>query len=129
MKSFKKSIEQINEKAGGRTSGLIQLGETVKWKTTHFNLNFAIIIKIVELIRPYHYTDEMIKDPFKQFRHQHIFEKTFDGTLMTDRLDFKSPLGILRHLSFLIRVGSQSLRGHMGIVFLLCYFLTSEKEI
>ncbi|MEO6964036.1 MAG: hypothetical protein ABIY90_18855 [Puia sp.] len=62
-----RSMEQANEKAiSGRTNGLIQLGETVKWKAMHFRLNYVMTIKIVELIRPYHFTDEMIKGPFKQ---------------------------------------------------------------
>jgi ligand-binding SRPBCC domain-containing protein len=90
------SMEQTNEKAiGGRTGGQIQLGETVKWRARHFGLSFTMTIKIKELIRPLHFTDEMIKGPFRYLQHKHIYEKTPDGTMMTDLFDFKSPLGIL----------------------------------
>ena len=68
---------QTNEKAiGGRTSG-----------------------RITELIWPLHFTDEMIKRPFKCLRHQHIFEEIPQGTIMTDLFDFQSPLGILGKLT------------------------------
>jgi ligand-binding SRPBCC domain-containing protein len=90
------SMEQTNEKAiGGTTSGQIKLGETVTWKARHFGLNLTMTSRITELTKPLHFTDEMIKGPFKQLRHQHIFEKTPDGTVMTDLFDFRSPLGIL----------------------------------
>ena len=90
------SMEKTNEKAiGGITSGQIKLGETVKWKARHFGLNFIMTSQITELIRPLRFTDQMIKGPFKYLRHQHIFEKTQDGTVMTDLFDFRSPLGIL----------------------------------
>ncbi len=90
------SMEQTNEKAiGGTTGGLIKLGGTVTWKARHFGLNFILTSKITELMRPLYFIDEMIKGTFKYLRHQHIFEKTPDGTLMTDLFDFQSPLGIL----------------------------------
>jgi ligand-binding SRPBCC domain-containing protein len=90
------SMEQTNEKAiGGTISGQIKLGETVTWKARHFGLNFIMTSEITELIRPLRFTDQMIKGPFKYLRHQHIFEKTPVGTVMTDFFDFQSPLGIL----------------------------------
>jgi ligand-binding SRPBCC domain-containing protein len=92
----KQSMEQTNEKAiAGITSGEIKLGETVIWKARHFGFYFIMTIQITELIRPLRFTDEMIKGPFKYLRHEHLFEKIPEGTLMTDRFDFKSPLGIL----------------------------------
>jgi len=30
---------------------------------------------------------------FKRFNHDHFFERVNDATLMTDHLDFRSPLG------------------------------------
>ena len=90
------SMEQTNEKAiGGTIVGQIQLDETVTWKARHFGLNFIMTSQITELIRPLRFTDQMLKGPFKYLRHQHIFEKTPVGTLMTDLFDFQSPLGIL----------------------------------
>lgn len=91
-----KRMEQTNEKAiDGTISGQIKLGETVTWKARHFGLNFIMTSQITELIRPSRFTDEMINGPFKYLRHQHIFEKTPDGTVMTDLFNFQSPLRIL----------------------------------
>jgi ligand-binding SRPBCC domain-containing protein len=94
------SMEQTNEKAiGGAISGQIKLGETVTWKARHFGLNFIMTSQITELIRPLRFTDRMIKGPFKYLRHQHIFEKTPVGTVMTDLFDFQSPFGILGNVA------------------------------
>ena len=90
------SMKQTNEKAiDGTTSGQIKLGETVTWKARHIGLNFIMTSQITELVRPRHFIDKMVKGPFKYLRHQHIFENTPDGTLMSDLFDFQSPLGIL----------------------------------
>jgi ligand-binding SRPBCC domain-containing protein len=94
------SMEQTNEKAvGGRTSGQIKLGETVKWKARHFGLYFTMTSLITDLIRPTRFTDEMTKGPFQHLRHQHIFEKTPAGTMMTDLFEFQSPFWILGNIA------------------------------
>jgi ligand-binding SRPBCC domain-containing protein len=94
------SMEQTNEKAiEGRTTGSIQLGECVKWQAIHFGFKFTMTIEITELLRPFNFTDAMISGPFKSLRHQHTFEKTALGTIMTDRFDFKSPFGVIGYLA------------------------------
>jgi ligand-binding SRPBCC domain-containing protein len=90
------SMKETNERAvGGRTSGRINLGETVTWSARHFGLYFTMTSRITELSRPLHFTDEMIKGPFKYLRHQHLFEKAPEGTMMTDLFEFQSPLGFV----------------------------------
>jgi ligand-binding SRPBCC domain-containing protein len=94
------SMKQTNEKAiGGRTGGQIGLDETVQWRARHFGLYFTLTSRITELLRPLHFTDEMIEGPFKHLRHQHIFENTPEGTMMTDLFEFESPFGILGTLA------------------------------
>jgi ligand-binding SRPBCC domain-containing protein len=93
------SMKETNEKAvGGRTSGQIKLGESVTWKAKHFGFYFTMTSQITDLVSPLHFTDEMVKGPFKYLRHRHLFEETPDGTLMTDLFDFESPLGPLGRL-------------------------------
>jgi ligand-binding SRPBCC domain-containing protein len=95
-----KSMEQTGERAiGGRTNGLIERGETVKWRARHFGIYFTLTSRITELLRPKQFRDEMIKGPFKELRHLHVFEKTHQGTMMTDLFEFKSPFGILGTLA------------------------------
>jgi ligand-binding SRPBCC domain-containing protein len=94
------SMNQTNEKAiGGRTGGMISLGETVRWRARHFGFYFTLTSRITQLVSPLHFTDEMISGPFKRLLHQHIFEKTPEGTMMTDLFNFESPLGILGTLA------------------------------
>jgi ligand-binding SRPBCC domain-containing protein len=64
---------------GGVTTGLMRLGETVQWKAKHFGVHFTMTMEIIDLVRPSHFTDEMIQGPFKQARHKHIFELTSDA--------------------------------------------------
>ena len=94
------SMRQTNEKAiGGTVIGQIKLGESVEWRARHFGIYFTMTSRIAELQRPLHFMDEMVKGPFKYLRHQHVFKKTQDGTLMTDLFYFRSPLGIFGYLA------------------------------
>ncbi len=93
------SMKETNERAvGGRISGQIKLGESVKWKAKHFGFNFTMTNRIVDLVSPLHFTDEMVRGPFKYLRHRHLFEESPNGTMMTDLFEFQSPFGLLGRL-------------------------------
>ena len=55
--------------------------------------------KITAFERPQFFVDEMVKGVFKSFVHEHHFEATDYGTLMIDRFDYQSPLGVLGQLA------------------------------
>jgi ligand-binding SRPBCC domain-containing protein len=94
------STSHTNEKAvKGRTSGLIELGETVTWEATHFGIRQQLTSIITELDSPHKFVDEMVSGAFKRFRHEHTFELVEGGTLMTDIFDYTSPLGPLGRLA------------------------------
>ncbi len=95
----KQSLAHSNEKAiAGKTSGLIELGESVTWEARHFGITQQLTSKITEYNRPFYFVDEMVSGPFKSFRHEHIF-KVFDGqTIMKDKFHFVTPYGILGKL-------------------------------
>jgi ligand-binding SRPBCC domain-containing protein len=91
-----KSMKQSNERAvSGRVGGQIKLGETVVWKAKHFGFNFTMTIRIIDLLSPLHFTDEMVNGPFKYLSHRHLFEEVPTGTRMIDLFDFQSPMGFL----------------------------------
>ncbi len=90
--STKKSEEKV---IAGKMSGLISLHETVTWKARHFGLWLQLTSKITEYKAPDFFVDEMVSGPFKSFRHEHVFEVKQDRTIMIDRFEFQSPLGIL----------------------------------
>ena len=90
------STSQTNEKAvAGRTSGLIELGETVTWEATHFFIRQRLTVRIEQFDRPNHFRDSMVAGAFSRFDHDHHFESCDVGTIVTDIFDFTSPLGPL----------------------------------
>ena len=94
------STKQTNEKAiAGTTFGLIELNQSVTWKAKHFGIYQKLSVKITAFNSPTYFVDKMTKGIFKQFRHEHILEKTKEGTLMTDIFDYESPLGVLGKLT------------------------------
>jgi ligand-binding SRPBCC domain-containing protein len=96
------STAHTNEEAiAGRTSGLIQLGETVTWRAKHFGLTQNLTSKITAYNRPFMFTDIMVRGAFQGFTHEHIFEyDTLNArTLMTDVFTYRSPLGVLGSLA------------------------------
>jgi len=94
------STSQTNEKAvAGRTSGLIELGDTVTWEATHFFVRQRLTVCIKQLDRPHYFRDSMVSGAFSKFDHDHNFESCDIGTAMTDIFDFASPFGPLGHIA------------------------------
>lgn len=80
-----KSTAKTNEKAiTGKTSGLIELGETVTWRAKHLGFYQNLTTKITEMENPKMFTDIMIEGAFKSMKHQHIFKEKEGKILMID---------------------------------------------
>lgn len=100
------STKQTGEQAiAGRTSGLIELGETVTWRARHFGIWQNLTSKITEFKYPDHFTDEMVSGAFKSFRHEHLFFAVNNQTVMKDIFMFESPYGWLGRLANLLFLG------------------------
>jgi ligand-binding SRPBCC domain-containing protein len=96
-----KSMQHTSEKAvAGRTSGLVEEGETVTWEARHFGITQNLTSHITD-VQPHHFfADEMVSGAFKRFRHEHHFSYQDDRTtIMKDIFDYDSPLGILGKLA------------------------------
>lgn len=90
------SASSSNEKAiAGKTSGLIELDETVTWKGKHFGIYLKHSSKITEMEFPNYFVDIMEKGHFKSFRHEHYFAEEKGFTTMKDILICETPFGIL----------------------------------
>jgi len=90
------STKQTGEKAiAGKTSGLIELGETVTWRAKHFGIWQTLTSKITKFTSPNLFVDEMVSGAFKSFRHEHYFTTSDNKTIMKDIFEFESPLGVL----------------------------------
>lgn len=96
----KLSTIQTDEQAiAGKTSGLIDLGESVTWRAKHFGIYQNLTSKITEFDAPNFFVDEMMKGAFKSFKHEHHFTEIKGGTVMKDIFVYTSPFGILGKLA------------------------------
>lgn len=85
--------------APGRTVGLLELGDIVTFEGVHFFLRLRFTVRIVELIRPRLFVDELERSALRKLRHLHEFEEREGATLMRDTLDWTSPFGLLGRLA------------------------------
>jgi len=102
-----RSIDAHQDSAGrteeravaGVTKGLIGMNGEVTWEARHFGVRQRLTVRITAFDRPRHFQDVMISGAFKSMAHDHTFAEDPEGTLMSDRFEFKSPLGILGALA------------------------------
>ena len=73
----------------------MEQGSEVELKISKFGIGIKWKIKILHLEPPNLISDLQEKGPFKHWLHNHRFEKTERGTLMTDEIFFMPPLGVL----------------------------------
>ena len=83
----------------GKTTGLLELNETVTWRAKHFGIYQNLTSKMTVLEKPDFFVDEMVKGAFKSFTHEHYFKNIQEGTLMKDIFTYQSPYGILGKLA------------------------------
>jgi ligand-binding SRPBCC domain-containing protein len=94
------STKGTEERAvAGVTSGLIGLGEEVTWEAQHFGVRQRLTVRITAFDRPRHFQDVMISGAFKSMVHDHEFARHPAGTLMRDRFEFESPVGLLGRIA------------------------------
>lgn len=89
-----RSMGASGERAvAGVTSGSLTLGDTVTWQARHFGLPFRMTSAITVFEEPTRFVDEQAKGPFASWWHEHLFQPSGDGTVMTDRVRYRSPAG------------------------------------
>ena len=82
----------------GVVSGLINKGETVTWRGKHFGIYLKHRSIIPEMEIPTYFVDEMLEGRFKKFKHTHTFQETNGGTIMTDKIEYETPFGLVGKL-------------------------------
>ena len=89
------STAHTGERAiAGRTTGLIELGETVTWRAKHFGIWQNLTSRITHFKYPDYFADEMVSGAFKSFIHEHHFIGLNGQTVMKDRFEYQSPYGL-----------------------------------
>lgn len=81
--------------APGRVAGRLQAGELVRFQATHLGIGWTLDARVVLVDAPRRFVDEQVRGPFRSLRHEHLFAETGAGTLLTDRISWVSPLGLL----------------------------------
>jgi ligand-binding SRPBCC domain-containing protein len=108
-----RSLAGTNERAvGGRTTGLIEMGESVTWRARHFGVTQELTSKITAFDKPRYFQDSMQRGAFRSFVHDHFFEwcgpdipvrgprqECLGYTKMLDVVVFAAPLGILGRIA------------------------------
>ena len=74
---------------------MIGLNGEVTWEARHFGVRQRLTVRVTAFDRPKHFQDVMVSGAFKSMAHDHEFSEHREGTLMSDRFEFKSPFGIL----------------------------------
>lgn len=86
----------------GVTTGLMELGDSVTWEAVHLGVRQRLTAKIIEMEKPYRFTDVMVKGAFHSFRHTHEFKVNGTGTIMKDTFSYESPFGIFGKMADLL---------------------------
>jgi len=91
-----RSMARSRERAvGAVTSGTLTLDDEVTWRAWHFGVPWTMTSRITEYDPPHRFVDDQVRGPFRAFRHEHLFTESDDGTVMTDRVAFTAPFGVL----------------------------------
>jgi ligand-binding SRPBCC domain-containing protein len=91
---------------GGRTTGLVQLGERVTWRAKHFWLWHELTSEIISLERPAYFRDVMVRGIFRSMAHDHHFGELPNGqTEMRDVFSFAAPFPVLGSVAEIVFLG------------------------
>ena len=83
----------------GVTRGLVGMDDEVTWEARHFGVRQRLTVRVTAFDPPQHFQDIMVSGAFKRMVHDHEFAERPTGTLMRDRFEFTSPLGILGRIA------------------------------
>lgn len=93
---YQKSIKNSREIAiDGKTTGLVEANDFITWEAKHLGFVRHITLKVTEFNNPYLFVDEIVEGDFKAYKHEHIFRKSNNKTIMIDKFYFESNWGFL----------------------------------
>ena len=97
LNSAARTQEQV---VGGRSQGLLELGDRVRWRARHFAVWQELEVEITAMDNPHYFQDVMLEGAFASMIHDHHFTARSDTqTLMVDDFHFQAPLGPLGRLA------------------------------
>jgi len=72
----------------------MKTGTIIDYQLKIHHLPFSWRTEITEWDPPHKFTDIQVRGPYRKWIHQHFFEKSGDGTMMKDLLQYAIPGGI-----------------------------------
>lgn len=86
-----------------RTSNQMFAGQIITYKIGVFpGVKSNWVTEITQVVENRFFIDEQRFGPYKMWHHEHHFEKTNNGVLMTDRVSYKIPLGFLGRIAHIL---------------------------
>ncbi len=83
-------------------------GQIITYKVAPFpGFKTNWVTEITHVSEGHFFVDEQRFGPYRMWHHEHRFEETRGGVLMTDRVSYKLPLGILGRLAHVLFVKNQ----------------------
>lgn len=79
----------------GKTSGILEMRDYTRWEGKAGGRKRQFIMDIAEMDKPNFYRDEMRKDFFESFQHEHYFRGIDNGTIVIDQIKYQLPHGII----------------------------------
>jgi ligand-binding SRPBCC domain-containing protein len=73
----------------------IHQGAELEFEIEAWGQTQSMMHQIVEFERPSRIVEEMIHGPMKEWVHEHVFEESGSGVLLTDRIMFETPGGLV----------------------------------
>lgn len=73
----------------------LKLKDEIKLKVSMYHVPFYWESTIIDYEQNVRFTDSLRKGPFSLWKHYHLFEPHQQGTLMTDRIEYKLPFSVL----------------------------------
>lgn len=83
----------LNFKVVGKSTPHIQSGTLLDYELSLHGVPFRWRTEILEWDPPYCFTDKQLRGPYAKWHHTHRFEALAGGTLISDRIRYRLPLG------------------------------------
>lgn len=82
----------------GKTSGVMDMSDHILWRGKFGNKTRQFFLDITRFERPEFFREEMRKDFFEFFYHDHFFREIDNGTIMIDQIEYQLPSGLMNKL-------------------------------
>lgn len=96
LETHTRTVPHTKERlVGDKKAGFAERGDVLVFEAVHLGIRQRLSSEITEMVRPTLFADVALSGAFQSLHHRHKFTATANGTLMRDRLEWTSPLGIL----------------------------------